>query len=137
MTSSFRKTSGEKYFTQLLMNRSEVTDLEGFGRDETSYEMQLRFKASSEWLERLSYEGFKKSECAAAQGQLEFSVLKIAAWPLWRPSSLLEPICFIRRGPNAISDNGRALLIAEAGGGWVYVSFRGRKMNRNIPDELQ
>ena len=87
VTSSFRKTSGEKYFTQLLMNRSEVTDLEAFGRDETSYEMQLRFKASSEWLERLSYEGFKKSECAAAQGQLEFSILKIAAWPLWRPAS--------------------------------------------------
>ncbi len=135
--SFFRKTSGEKYFAELLMARDEVTGLEAFGRDETAYDMQLRFKATAEWVDRLTYEGFQESECSAADSQLEFSLFKIAAWPLWQPSSLVDVTCFIRRGPNALSDKGRALIIAESDGGWVYAHFRGRKRDRNLPDEFR
>ena len=137
MFSSCGKGNGEKYFSALLMDRAEVTDLEAFSRDGSSYEVHLRFSAGQDWVNRLSYEGFVDVDCSRVASVMAFSISRIATWPLWQPQKITQPRCFNRRGSNELSDNGRDAIMADSDGGWVYAHFRGVNINRNLPDELR
>lgn len=121
-------------FDALLGDPSEVTDLDGFVRKGDAYDVQIRFVAQDDWVAALPYKGFVKTECGHVRDIINFSVMRLAAWPLWRPEKLSEVICYRRYGENEWSPNGRDVILAEPHGGWVYFAGVGMEHDRAMPE---
>lgn len=120
---------------ELIDEDADVSELDGFVRKGDGYDVHIRFQAEQDFIEGLPYRGFTKAECSSARLQINFSWMRLAAWPLWRPEDLAEVVCFRRFSENAWSPNGRDYILAEVGGGWVYFSGAGREHDRALPDE--
>lgn len=121
-------------FDALLGDSARVTDLDGFVRKGDGYDVQIRFKASDDFVRALPHQGFGPIDCSAAREVINFSPMRLAAWPLWRPEALTDAVCFRRTGENEWSPRGRDLLLAEPGGGWVYFAGEGEEHDRAMPE---
>lgn len=125
----------EVVFDALLGDPANVSDFDGFVRKGDRYDVQIRFLADQDWIQGLPYRGFTESDCETARTKIRFSLLRVAAYPLWRPEALTDVVCYRRLGENAWSANGRDYILAEAGGGWVYFGGEGREHDRALPSE--
>ena len=123
----------EAVFEALIDDPSEVASLDGFVRKGDGYNVQLRFQAEDDWIRALPHRGFVKFDCDSVRDQIRFSLMRVAAWPPWRPEAIDDPVCFRRTGENEWSPQGRDLILAEPEGGWVYFSGEGREHDRALP----
>jgi hypothetical protein len=123
----------EAVFDALLDDSSEVDSLDGFVRQGDGYTVHIRFRAGDDWIRALPHRGFVEFDCGSAREHIHFSVMRVAAWPLWLPEGVDEPLCFRRAGENKLSPQGRDWILAEEGGGWVYFSGEGREHDRALP----
>jgi hypothetical protein len=121
-------------FDALLGDSSEVTDLDGFVRKGDAYDVQIRFMADDNWLATLRYKGFETTDCSHVREVINFSVMRLAAWPPWRPEELTDAVCYRRYGENEWSPNARDVLLADPDGGWVYFAGEGMEHNRAMPE---
>lgn len=122
-------------FKAFLGDPDEVSDLDGFVHRGDGYDVQVRFRAGSEWIAGLPYRDFTKTDCTTARTKIRFSFMRLAAWPLWRPEELTGAVCYRRFGENAWSPNGRDYILADPRGGWVYFAGEGREHDRAFPAE--
>lgn len=120
-------------FESLLGDPAQVSDLDGFVRTGDGYDVQIRFRAEEDWLWSLSHLGFIKADCKSVSNRIRFSIMRVAAWPPWRPEDLADVTCFRRTGENDWSPRGRDQILAESRGGWVYFDGEGSEHTRALP----
>lgn len=121
---------------ELLGDADRVSELDGFVRKGDVYDVQVRFMAEEDFILALPHKGFQEMDCADAQTTIGFSLMRLAAWPPWRPEDLTNVVCFRRTGENKWSPRGRDVILAEAEGGWVYFAGEGPEHDRAMPSDL-
>jgi hypothetical protein len=135
LASKNRGASPAVAFEKLLNeDAGRVTRLEGFVFVGDGYDVHLRFRADSDFVTALTYKGFRKTNCLDTRDTIRFSVMRVASLPPWAPEFLSDVVCFRRRGANTWSPDGRDEVLAEASGGWVYLSGQGHEHDRAMPD---
>jgi hypothetical protein len=115
-------------------DEARTSDFDGFVRRQDGYDVELRFRATEDWVASLPYLGFRQTDCGVVRDHVKFSPLRVAAWPLWWPENLTDVVCYQRLGKNEWSPSGRDFVLAETGGGWVYFSGSGREYDRAFRD---
>jgi hypothetical protein len=127
---------GPRVVFEALLDResARVGDFDGFVSQRNGYDSHLRFRATEDWVAAIPYLGFREAACDAVRSHVHFSVMRLAAWPPWRPEELENVRCYERLGANKWSVRGRDYVLAEAGGGWVYFSGKGPKRDKALPE---
>ncbi len=126
--------SPARVFEMLLQDAESVSDLDGFVSKRNGYDVQIRFIAEEDWVFSIPSMGFREADCSGVRSVIRFSILRVAAWPIWRPEDIKEAVCFRRMGPNGWSPNGRDVLLVTPEGGWVYFAGEGPPHDRALPD---
>lgn len=125
--------SPEVVFEALLGDPSEVEVLDGFVQKGDGYAVQIRFVAGDDWVRSLPSRGFSETDCGHVRQIINFSLLRVAVWPPWRPEDVDQPTCFSRVGKNEWSPQGRDFVLANKEGGFVYFAGEGREHDRALP----
>lgn len=118
--------------TELLGAGGNPSDLDGFVRKGDSYALQIRFRDGADFVASLPYQGFIEVDCSAVAERFEFSVARLAAWPLWVPTWLDDVACYQRIAPSRWSPQSRDSLVVERGGGWLYFDSEGRSYAKPV-----
>lgn len=126
--------SPEVVVEELLGPVSGATEVDGFVRKGDTYEVQVRFLAEEDFVYSLPHRGFRETDCQAVRLVIRFSLLRVAAYPLWTPDELIDAVCFQRDAENRWSPRGRDVLLYSPSTGWVYFASEGREHDRAMPE---